>query len=229
VGEPFQVCENSGQGTEVSPPNCAPSPDSIQSWYWAAPLVCAEEDAHFASWSLFSRYCVGGGNDGGPCTDGIDCPDGSCGSDGVIHLYHDGIVPSRMATPTGPIDMPAQYEVQVVNVQCDLSNESSYSVPLPVTQAGWGDVVRDVADCPNRAPNGNVNVIGDTISVINKFSNIGCPVEKARADIRGAPAFGINFKIDIFDILQTIAAFQGESYPFTPTDPCALGSAGREK
>ena len=96
--------------------------------------------------------------------------------------------------------------------------EEDYSEPLAISTAVWGDVVRDLAECPNGPSNGTINVVGDVVSLIRKFSNANCAPSKSRADLEPA---SLDLKINITDVLQSLGAFTGEGYPFTPdTDPC---------
>ncbi len=222
VGVPVQVCENSGQDLSVSPPNCGPAPGFDSLWYWAAPLVCSDLDAHWMDWTTLADRCTGDEwHDGDSCTGDGDCGTGTCGHSHVVHLYHGGIVPSHMASSTGPIDEPASYEVQVIDAVCNMSREEDYSEPLLWTQAGWGDVVLSVADCPNGPPNQNIGAVTDVVSILNKFANTNCAPSKTRTDIvdsRLAP--DLDFKIDITDVVQCLGAFTGGSYPVVPGDPC---------
>jgi len=222
AGVPIQVCENSGQDLSVSPPNCGPAPGLDSLWYWAAPLVCGDSDAHWMDWTTLANHCTGGGShDGDPCVSDADCGDGTCGHSSVVHLYHGGIVPSHMASSTGPIDRPASYEVQVIDAVCNLGSEEDYSEPLLWTQAGWGDVVLSVADCPNGPPDQNIGAVTDVVSVLNKFANTPCAPSKARTDlVDSLLAPGLDFKIDITDVVQCLGAFTGGSYPVAPGNPC---------
>jgi hypothetical protein len=211
VGQPQQVCENSGQGLNVSPPNCGPALGLPQGWAWYAPLVCDPQSAHLMDWGTLADHCVNGSNDGGACSDDGNCPDGSCGSDNVVHLYLEGIVPSHMASSTGPIDAPAIYAVQMIDAQCGLSDEDAYSDTLTLLQAGWGDLVLDISACPNGPPDGRVDVVTDVIAVLNKFTNLNCAPLKARADLQ---PHNVDFKIDISDVVLCLGAFTGDDYPF---------------
>lgn len=209
VGEPRQVCENSGQGLEVSPPDCGPAPGIDRRWYWAAPLVCARPVAHFADWSALGSHCVGGTNDGGMCSSGGDCPGGSCGGSAAVHVYHEGIVPSLKVLGEPAFALEAAYAIQAVAAQCSLNSEDSFSTSLLVKQAAWGDVVSTVGDCPNGAPNLTIDVLGDIVSLLNKFSNLPCAVTKARSDLLPE---NLNFKVDILDAVAALGGFRGGNY-----------------
>ncbi len=222
AGAPIQICENAGQGTDVNPqdPNaCGPAPGQPRDWYWASPLVCDTASAHLMDWTTLKNHCNGGTLNAHPCADAGGCPGGTCGVDGVLHLFHEGIVPSRMASSTGPIDLPASYDIQLIDNTCSLSNSCAYSFPLPMVQAGWGDVVLHVADCPNGPPNESVGVVSDVVSLLSKFSNNYCAPKKARADL--VPCL-VDFKIGITDVVAALGAFTGGDYE----DTCGTGQCG---
>jgi len=218
VGEPIPVCENSGQGSEVRPDihGCGPAPGvnaSGRDWFWAAPLVCDPLSAHYKDWTTLAGYCNTPGNpsyDAHPCVTSADCGPGTCGVDGVVHVYHEAIIPSHMASGAGPIDIPAVYDIQLIDSTCSLSHDTSYSAPLRMTQAGCGDINKDVSACPNAAPNESVGVVTDVIGALNKFSNIDCAMQKTRVY---AHPNNVDFAIDIPDVVLCLDAFVGEPYP----------------
>ncbi len=213
AGGPFQVCENAGQGPSTLPPDCGPAPGIPQGWFWAAVLECDPEAAHFMDWTDLTKRCVGGDNDGEACIDDFDCPgeEGSCGSEGTIHLYHEGIVPSRLASSTGPIEEPALYDIQLIDERCALEREESYTPPLQIMGGGWGDVVLNCSTCPCGAPDDAISVVTDLVSILAKFSNDYCAPRKTRTDLRPND---LDFKIDISDVVQCLAAFVGSDYPY---------------
>ncbi len=221
AGPPVQVCENSGQGSDVDPQApraCGPAPAQPHNWFWVAPLLC-EQLAHLMDWTTLTDYCNGGYLNAHPCSEDADCIDpahpdepGTCGVDGVVHLYHEAIVPSHMETSTGPIDVPADYYISVnTDASCRGTREDGYSPPLEMTQAGWGDVVLSVADCPNGAPEESIGVVTDLVAILNKFSNSYCAPRKARADIH---PHNVDFKIGITDVTSSLGGFVGDDYPF---------------
>jgi hypothetical protein len=169
-------------------------------------------------WTTLADYCNGGYLNARPCTEDADCIDpahpddpGICGVDGVVHLYHEAIVPSHMETSTGPIDVPAEYYISVTGSSCRVTGEEGYSPPLEMIQAGWGDVVLSVADCPNGAPEGSIGVVTDVVAILNKFSNSDCAPRKARADIH---PHNVDLKIGITDVTSCLGGFMGDDYPF---------------
>jgi hypothetical protein len=216
AGPPIQVCENSGQSLDVDPQvpyACGPAPEQPQDWFWVAPLLCDGASAHFTDWTTLADYCNApeDPNNAHPCTSDADCGTGTCGVDGVIHLYHEAIVPSHMATSTGPVDVPAEYDIQVIGDNCGLDSEGAYSDPLRMIQAGWADVVKDVTQCPSEPPEESVSVVTDVIAILNKFSNNPCAPKKTRADLE---PHSVDFKISISDVTRCLGAFVGDDYPF---------------
>ncbi len=226
VGEPFQVCENGGEvlvpcvaGTCSNPPNNACSTDVDccgaagplpRNWFWAAPLKCDTEDAHFMDWhgECDGGTCVGGLLEGDSCATDDDCVD-------VVHLFHEGFVPDGV------------YDVQVVDSSCSLQEEGSYSAPLTMTQALWGDICGSGPGgaCTGVA-DGSADVAQDVLGLIDKFQNINA-LQKSRADLvpgDNGNNNGPDFKVTIAgDALFALDAFQGFPYPFTPGDPCGPG------
>ncbi len=212
VGEPVQPCEGAGQGITGPPPWCGAR--APQSWFWAAPLVCDPSAAHWMDWTTLADYCNAPWDfdiDGTPCTDDSDCGSGTCGVEGLVHLYHEAIVPSHMATSTGPIDIPADYDIQVIDSTASLFNEDCYSARLTMTQAGWGDINTDVSTCPNGPPDGSVGVVTDIVAGLNKFVNRPCAVRKTRANLAYSQ---VRLKVDIIDVIMPLDAFTGADYPY---------------
>lgn len=233
VGEPRQVCENSGR---VNPPSCGSvvagkCPDApygacvtdtdccafvlwfAAGWFWAAPLECRDVSdpddlPYFMDWrgQCVDGVCVGGLNDGSACTSHIGCIE-------VVHIFHEGIVPGGV------------YDVQVVDSSCALEEESSYSVPLTMTQAKWGDVCGPgPGGACSAVADGTVDVANDVLGVLEKFVNFS-DLQKARADLEPA---ALDLKVNVAnDVLFAIDAFAGVPYPFAPGDPCGPGPAAR--
>lgn len=187
AGQPIQVCENSGQGPTVPIADCGHTGGILQDWFWAAPLVCHMADAHLDSWSTY----------------------------GVIHLYHEGLVPEGV------------YEVQVVDSVCSLQQEASYSDPLTMTQARWADVCgpSDAGSCTT-TPDGTVDTTNDILGLLGKFENT-FPVQKARADLvpgDNGMNNGPDFLVTVAnEVLLAIEAFTGAPYAFVPGEPCEPG------
>lgn len=212
AGTPIQVCENSGQGFAVTPPDCSPAPGLTQSWFWAAPLQCDEQNATFMDWSSLANYCIGGANDGGVCAENVDCGLGTCGIAATeVFLYGNGMIPSRMASSAGPLEAPATYVISMVDEACELNEETSYSAGLSLTQAGWGDVVTDCTGCPCGPANESIAIVTDVVALVNKFSNQQCAPNKGRAELDPATT---DFLISIADVLRGLRAFTGEHFPF---------------
>ena len=195
AGEPFPVCENSGQGPNVPIENCGPAPGLEPNWFWAVPLVCDPVEAHFSDWTAY----------------------------GVVHLFHEGIIPGGI------------YDVQAVSDGCPVQEDGSYSASLTITQAIWSDVcgpdIQQGAACAT-GPDGVVDVTNDALGVLGKFTNT-LPLPKRRTDLepgddgaRNGPDLLVNVANDVLFALE---AFQGTPYPFTPTNPCAPGFVVEER
>jgi hypothetical protein len=123
---------------------------------------------------------------------------------GTVHLFHETIVPGGM------------YSVQSILDGCGIDFAGNYSAANSLPTSTWGDVVMDVTQCPPAAGNGDVDIVGDVVSVIRKFANAECAVSKSRADLEPGH---LDFRVNITDALRALRAFTGISYPFTPTDP----------
>ncbi|MCH7872694.1 MAG: hypothetical protein IID33_13440 [Planctomycetes bacterium] len=124
----------------------------------------------------------------------------------TIHVFHEGIVPG------------GAYQIQAIDDVCDLGVEAGVSDPLSMTTAIWGDTVRDLSVDPPPPPEGAIN-IDDALAVLGRFSSVPGSIIKARADLEPAC---LDLKINVTDVLASLAGFVGLNYPFTPTaaDPC---------
>ncbi len=117
----------------------------------------------------------------------------------TVHVHHWAIVPG------------AVFQVQAIDDVCAEGDEAQYSGPLGLATSLWGDLVEDCTECPCGPPDDRVDVVTDLVSILNKFSNLPCAVQKTRADIQPND---IDFKIDISDAVRCLGAFEGDSYPF---------------
>lgn len=120
---------------------------------------------------------------------------------GTLYLYSEGIVPE------------ATYVVEEIEDGCDWAHESNYSFPLLVVTSPWGDVCGPSPTGACRAPaDGVVDVQNDVLGVLTKFENGAGAIPKASADIEPAtPDWLVNVTNDL---VYTLEAFQGGSYPF---------------
>jgi hypothetical protein len=203
VGQPREVCENSGQGLDVPTIDCSIFAGPTRT-FWAAPLGCDPVDVHYMDWHGWcdNGTCVNGVKPGASCSVDDDCVE-------VIHLYHEGLVPSGV------------YDVQVIDSNCSLQDEGSYSDPLTMIQSVWGDVCGPGSGgACSAVADGVVDVTNDVLGVLDKVANLN-DLQKARADI--APREP-DFIVDVpNDVLYCLEAFTGDPYPFAPGDPCAPG------
>ncbi len=129
---------------------------------------------------------------------------------GTVHVYHEGIVPDGV------------YTLQAIESTCNMTFEPSFSLPLILSNARWGDVAGpfDPQAGAYSPADGVVSVPVDTVALVDKFRSLpGAPI-KARADIDPAVP---NMVINITDITRSIDAFRGAAYPFSPAagPPCS--------
>ncbi len=150
------------------------------------------------------------------CTPTPHCRDWS--TVGVVHVFHEGIVPSTLASSTGPIEIPAVYDVQVVDCLCNLAEEARYSDALTMTTAGSGDTVTDLTTTPPGPPDEIVSIT-DATAIIGRFVSDPNSIGKARADLEPNC---LDLRINITDVLASVIGFQGLMYPYEPkaADPC---------
>jgi hypothetical protein len=232
AGQPREVCENSGKGLETAPEDCPPALPTDT--FWAAPLVCEKAGAHYMDWhgwcAVNENFVAAVGGGAGICVGGLE-PGRVC----FVHddcrikvaLYNEGIVPSTMATPTGPITDPATYDIQMISDDCQNELEGDYSIPLTLIQSGWGDICGPGPGgaCSAQA-DGVVDVANDVLGVLDKFANLN-DLQKVRADLEpndDGTNNGPDFKVNVAnDVLYCLAAFGGAPYPFVPGDPCNPG------
>ena len=133
---------------------------------------------------------------------------------GIVHVSDDEIVPS------------ATYTIQVIDDECELTNEADYSAALTLTTSAWGDVVGTCVTNPCGPPDGVVNVTADVVAILDKFKGLpGAPI-KARMDLYPAVPNGI---VNFDDIVGALDAFKGHAYPppyFDFPSPCPGSSVG---
>ena len=185
VGEPREVCENSGQSV---PPldGCGGVPGQIPRSIWVATLQC---EPRYVDWSQFD----------------------------TIHIYHEVIVPG------------GTYALQLINTGCSTATETNYSDALPLVTSSWADLVEDCTTFPCGMPDGSTGIV-DVTAVLDKWKNLARSVWKVRADLEGAPSGDARVPdqaINITDIVFTLGAFVGQTYPPPgfppPSDPPLCG------
>ena len=129
-------------------------------------------------------------------------------SHGTVHVYHEGLVPG------------GTYAVQALASGCSAESELSYSVPLSMRLARWGDVAGRLEVGVWTIPDESVDITIDVLALLAKFSNRPGAPTKARADLEPATP---DQKINMSDILRTIDAFRGLPFPFVAAEPCGEG------
>ena len=126
---------------------------------------------------------------------------------GTVHVFHEAIVPQGI------------YTVDVIDNSCSTKVEGNFSDPLTMTTAYWGDTVFDLSEDPPLPPGGPPVDVVDALALLESFSSVPGAITKARADLEPAC---LDLKINVSDVLFSLAGFSGLSYPFVPTapDPC---------
>lgn len=121
---------------------------------------------------------------------------------GTVHVFHEAILPG------------GAYTIQAIDGECtDLSLEGSYSSPLVLATSIFGDTVLDLGLTPPGAAEGVVNVV-DALAILGAFANVPGALVKARADLEPRC---LDLKINVSDVLSSLAGFVGLQYPFTPS------------
>ncbi|MCH7591510.1 MAG: hypothetical protein IH989_01850 [Planctomycetes bacterium] len=125
---------------------------------------------------------------------------------GTVHVFHEGIVPGGI------------YRVDAIDAICDPGDPASFSATIGQTTAIWGDTLLDLSSVPPAPPEGVVNIV-DALGVLGRFSSAPGAIIKVRADLEPAC---VDLKINVTDVLASLAGFMGLPYPFAPTatDPC---------
>ncbi len=123
----------------------------------------------------------------------------------TIHVYHEGIVPGGI------------YELRTVTEGCPVTLEASFSNPLELLQASWGDVAGRFQDGRWSPPNDSVDITSDVVAILDAFGGGPAAMRKARADIEPATP---DLKINITDVTAALDAFGGRAFPFTATIGC---------
>ena len=132
---------------------------------------------------------------------------------GTIHVFHEGIVPG------GTYELAVIGEAGGTEEDCDVDFEGYFSSSLAMTTAIWGDTVLDLSFDPPLPPNGPPVDVVDALALLERFASVASAIIKARADLEPAC---LDLRINVSDVLASLAGFAGLSYPFTLTaaDPC---------
>lgn len=205
VGPPVQVTENAGKRDPADAPGFPT--------FLAAPLQC---EPFYMDWHGScppSLNCVGGLKPGAPCSTDEDCRED-------LHVYGEGIVSSHWDIPSNSL-RPAMYRVQAIDQDClDLSNDSSYSVPLTLIQSRWGDLVGNCGGDVCTPPDDVVGMTTDVTATLNKFKNLAGAPNKSRSDVE--PSL-LDQMINISDVTKVLDGFRGLAYSLAgppAVDPC---------
>ena len=133
---------------------------------------------------------------------------------GVVHLWHEGILPSPKDGP------PAIYNIQVIDEECNVGVELNFSEVLVAETAIYGDIVSDCSTNPCGPVDNIVNIV-DPLSSILAFTGAPGKPSKARADMVGRC---LDAKANITDTLDSVNGFNGIPYAQKPSDvdPCEV-------
>ncbi len=176
-------------------------PEATGSHWWVGPPAEVSENSGsvdpIQGWPNFMAARM-------QCTPYYADWDAAPGSGVPVHVYGPEVVPD------------ANYEVEAIHEASDIGDQESFSTPLVVPTAKWGDIVVNCSTCPCGAPNGSVD-ISDVVAVLDKFQNANCAPIKARCDLD--PEL-VNRVISITDATRVIDAFSGVPYPFGAPIPC---------
>ncbi|UCC31022.1 MAG: hypothetical protein JSU86_01840, partial [Phycisphaerales bacterium] len=122
-----------------------------------------------------TTYCENAGKDRPPCvpavprdewlgaTLGCDPWFGDFNSPGMIHVFHEGIIPD------------GTFVIQVVDQGCPLNMPGMHSDPLTMTMSRWGDLINNCVSCPCGPADGVVGIPTDVTAVLDKFKNLAPP------------------------------------------------------
>ncbi len=127
---------------------------------------------------------------------------------GIVHVYHEGIVPG------------GTYRVDVEDERLPLS----FSEPLDMTTARFGDTVETCSTLGCTPPDGYIG-IDDALAILARFASVSGSIILPRADLEPAC---VDFAINVSDVLHSLRGFTGQAYPFVPStaDPCDATCTG---
>ena len=134
----------------------------------------------------------------------VDDPVYRVWTEAVVHVGDCEIVPSE------------SYKVHAVHFGCDPEDGDSYSDPLTLTTALWGDIV-GYFDGNDWTPAQGVINISDTQAMNQAFTSHANAPPMTWADL--GPEVP-NRIININDVQLQMLAAQGNSYPFSDPDQC---------
>jgi hypothetical protein len=150
---------------------------------------------------------------------------------GVVYVTHPGIVPSKTVFPASE----PEYEIRMIDGECDPADPLNYSAPVTVLQSKFGDVAGpfDSSGGYYTAPEGmNVGTGTDVTAILNKFRNSLTAPIKPRADLEPCR---LDSKINISDVTEALNGFRNLAYRFAPgsgnclsLDPCAYSGVAEE-
>ncbi len=119
-----------------------------------------------------------------------------------IHVYDPNLVPG------------ATYTIDFHDPTCgSFYGRPSFSQPLTITLSDWGDVTGPFDDEAGRwpAPDGQIDVPFDVVSILDKFENRPGAPSKVVVDLEPGIVDGI---VSISDVVAALESFRGAIYPF---------------
>ncbi len=141
-----------------------------------------------------------------------------------IWIRGEMIVPSRIQAGGGGLSSVAMYDVSLIDSTCDSNNLANFSVPLPMSTAGWGDIGSLTGGIEVAAD----DTVGsfDFLFILQKFAGLGgtpgsggTPI-KVRVDMLGfgtGPEPDLDGVIGAAEIVVEVDSFGGAIYPFAPS------------
>lgn len=153
------------------------------------------------------RTCVGGARHDEPCSDGSDCPRGTCRSSSVLGPDPVYLTPVEWGTVyvrSAAVGPAATYEVAA---ECAAESGPSVSTPETTTTWSWGDVNND----------GRVNFV-DIGRVVNGFKGIFSDLLTLEMTDLTGPGCEPDRNVSFKDISAAVEAFR--EIPFSCSAAC---------
>lgn len=138
----------------------------------------------------------------------LECTDFPFATDwnslGVVNVWHEGIVPG------------GTYNVRVIDAICNPAVPANYSDPKEMQTARFGDTVGATGW---EFPADNAVDIIDALAGLATFTTTPRKPSKSRTELQYRC---IDMKASVSDLLLSLSAFSGASYPESPStvDPC---------
>ncbi len=190
VGEPFQVCENSGQTLRADllaeGEDCGPAGGLSREWVWAAPLLCDKGAAHFMDWTT------------------ID----------VVHLFHEGLVPQgvydiQVVDSSCSLQEESGYSTPLTMTQAKWGD---------VCGPGPGGACTDVSEGSTDVANDVLGLL-DKFANINALQKARADIEPGDNGTNNGPDFKVNVTNDVLFALEAFTGAPYPFTPGDPCAP----------